>query len=337
MRLVIVLLLPLLLSACQDNADQGGGSAGVVDRQGSLETYLKGIQLGQDGMDDWVEPGDARRADFASALQLLLSGDVDQAAAAAANAGYELQRYQDTDLDPARTHYVLAEQHPFGSTGFTGGGTYVYYPDGVPLAIEVPHPLFDTHTDLEGIEQYLQLGARFLLLSGTHRHSSPTATTCSGTTDYRRSDPAHYDQHLFQTVHEVADQTYADLLFLQLHGFGSSSLSALQQATGITSDSAVIVSQGTTADSTTAEQGFAARLAQAVNNSTNVQAVIYPYEYNQLGGTRNVQGRYTNGSSDPCTQAAASHSGRFVHLEQSYTVRDTQRSVITQAIAAALP
>jgi hypothetical protein len=33
-------------------------------------------------------------------------------------------------------------------------------------------------------------------------------------------------------------------------------------------------------------------------------------------GSTNVQGRYTNGASSPCTSAADTATGRFVHVEQ---------------------
>ncbi len=55
----------------------------------------------------------------------------------------------------------------------------------------------------------------------------------------------------------------------------------------------------------------------------------------RLCGTTNVQGRHLNGASQPCTEAAASASGRFIHLEQSAAVR-AQAELVIAALAAAM-
>ena len=55
----------------------------------------------------------------------------------------------------------------------------------------------------------------------------------------------------------------------------------------------------------------------------------------RLCGTTNVQGRHLNGSAEPCVDAADAASGRFVHLEQSQSLRQ-QPVVVAEAIAAAI-
>ena len=55
-----------------------------------------------------------------------------------------------------------------------------------------------------------------------------------------------------------------------------------------------------------------------------------------LGGTWNVEGRYSNGSWDACSSNAMISSKRFVHLEQSYQVRRYQQGEVADYILDAL-
>jgi hypothetical protein len=44
------------------------------------------------------------------------------------------------------------------------------------------------------------------------------------------------------------------------------------------------------------------------------------YEYRKLCGYTNVQGRYVNGDSDACRVSVDRGTGRFVHMEQDWSV-----------------
>jgi len=59
----------------------------------------------------------------------------------------------------------------------------------------------------------------------------------------------------------------------------------------------------------------------------------------QLCGTTNVQGRVLNGSSRACTEPAGTASGRFIHLEQNLSIRESEgsREAVIQALDAVLP
>ncbi|MCV6604007.1 MAG: hypothetical protein OIF34_01785, partial [Porticoccaceae bacterium] len=56
------------------------------------------------------------------------------------------------------------------------------------------------------------------------------------------------------------------------------------------------------------------------------------------GGTLNTQGRFTNGSSSPCGQAATTSSRRFIHIEQSFDIRMSEgsRQIMTDHIVEAV-
>ena len=58
-----------------------------------------------------------------------------------------------------------------------------------------------------------------------------------------------------------------------------------------------------------------------------------------LTGGTDVQGRFSNGSPDPCTQAASGVTGQFIHIEQSRLVRTNfvEYSKLIAALNANLP
>ncbi|MBI5727629.1 MAG: hypothetical protein HY965_07235, partial [Ignavibacteriales bacterium] len=78
----------------------------------------------------------------------------------------------------------------------------------------------------------------------------------------------------------------------------------------------------------------------AIDTSLTFKIAHTDLSWTKLVATTNTQGRYLNGSNDPCFTAAASSNGRFLHIEQALTgLRDNaaNRKKLSDAIALTFP
>lgn len=211
-----------------------------------------------------------------------------------------------------------------------GHARIVVRPEGAPLILEAPHPFYDTDTLDEALVIFEALGARALIVSGTHRCASDVPSGCDGSTaacgataPYVESDMAHATDAFFQSAHETLARLFPDDVIVSVHGFA---------------DDGASVSDGT--NDPVAADAPSARLARALSarfdgvTSCNDGAGVPTVE--RLCGTTNVQGRHLNGAADACTDAAPRASGRFVHLEQSRLLRGDPATVAA-AFAEAFP
>ena len=196
--------------------------------------------------------------------------------------------------------------------------------EAAPLILGAPHPLYDIDTLDEAVVLFEQTGARALIAAGAHRCTNTAVSICSGTSSvctgaseaYRISDMAHVTDSFYQAAHRVLVDRFADDLVVSVHGMSRDGIS---------------LSDGTT-EPTTADAPVA-RLAAALITALPEEAADittcndYPGAEREthLCGTTNTQGRLVNGGS--CTEAASAASGRFIHLEQSRTVRADPMSV----------
>jgi hypothetical protein len=192
--------------------------------------------------------------------------------------------------------------------------------EGSPVVLEAPHAYFDLDTLKEGRMLFEALSARALLVSGTHRCANDLASSCSGRTGvcsdegrqpYRNSDMAHRTDTLFQAVHRAITEQWSQTTVISLHGF---------------TDTGVSLSDGTT-EPTTADSTVA-RMASALESEFSDADITVCNDYPgatrevRLCGSTNVQGRHLNGSTDACSTRASQAGGRFIHVEQSRTIRD---------------
>lgn len=311
--------------------------------EGDLEAYLGSIKYGQADDGRWQLPSMGDLEALRSTFEGLLSGTINQAARAATTAGFLLVEFR----DPRRGWFYLLRDAPTADN-VSIGGTYVWNPTApFPTVIEVPHPLEDEYTSKQGIELYLASHALLLSLSGTHPDSDRVRSVCDGAAakDYRRSDPAHSGQHYFHVVHQVAERVLNQPLFIQLHGVGAAGYRGLKEECGCHSPPGALgllvnVSDGLHATGNGRgapdEDSFSSRLVDAVNADGMIHACLYNRDTSSYGGTLNMQGRYTNGSTDPCTRHAPASSGRFIHLEQSNDLRKYRRARMNQLITETL-
>ncbi len=311
---VAATLFPAIVSPA---AAQTPASGDLVALMVTLRGTLTGA-FSVTGTDGYTAPTGAELAAWTAVVDSLLAGRYVGAAAKTTDdlPGYTLFAFTDTGLDD-RLYYVLRT-----TAGMPKGwGTVVVNPDFTrTLAIEVPHPLFDTNTDTQGADIFRRTGARLLLVAGAHRCANDEATTCTGTTSvcgvnngpYRASDMAHATGTPFQDAHAAAVAADPTMTVFNLHGNGQASCED------------VFLSNGSASVGRAVLASLAA--AYAGPDSVTIGYVGQPEPTSTCGltGTHNVQGRLMNGSADACTIAAvgASVTGRFVHVEQSRGMRD---------------
>ncbi len=116
---------------------------------------------------------------------------------------------------------------------------------------------------------------------------------------------AHNTNTVFQKTTEILYTNVSNSVFIQLHGFGKQS-----------SDPYVIMSNGTRETPTI---DYALQIKEALTNedsSLTFKLAHLDTGWTRLIGFTNTQGRFINGSSNPCNTSAATTTGRFIHIEQ---------------------
>jgi hypothetical protein len=256
-------------------------------------------------------PSVAEAESFSTAIGQIMSQDLTAAVATAEEIEYQVIRFVDHTLSQNQ-EFVILQKAPGGQNHW---GTFIYNPLACRnLVIQCPHPVHDTHTGFEGAYVFTRLRASALLLSGTHRCNSNTPSSCSGTTSvcgsaaaYRISDIAHNDHSMFQHATEYLSSLDPDRIFIQLHGFAR-----------IPGDPHLIMSNGTR---DTPEMDLINTLRISLlelNPAITFRIVHMDTDWTRLTAFTNTQGRFLNGSPDPCTVNATNATGRFVHIEQEY-------------------
>jgi hypothetical protein len=224
---------------------------------------------------------------------------------------YQLYEYTDSGY-LNRTYYLLREKFPVSR----GWGTFIVNPNyRREIIIEIPHPKYDTNTHQEGIDVFRKTGSRFFMMSGTHRCTNSEESPCSGSSSvcgspgsYRVSDMAHFVDAVFQVFHEEVVIRYPQLYAFNLHGHANGSCQDFFLSNGHATNSKPILFD--LKNSLIATGGVTAAVAGDGSSTC------------PLIGSTNVQGRFSNGSPEPCTQAVSSTSGYFIHIEQSSYVRN---------------
>lgn len=311
---LLALLLGIGLSACSSNAPQSSEeeSPSTVNRyvQGDLTSRIESIQnsMPRRGSEGFESPTSEELDQWRTLIGTLIESDTTVADSLVEEhfPSYAVVRF--TDVETEQQYFVLQEAPSVEK----GWGVVVVNPDPVRnLAIEVPHPVFDLDTDREGSDAFRETDARVLIVAGTHRCSNREASPCDGSTgvcddgNYHVSDMAHYTKAPFQVTHEVFTQRFPDMVAVNLHGNGRDNCEDVFLTNGVDDTSHVSLRELETA---LAERGV--RVGRPGNSSC------------PLVGSTNVQGRFTNGSPNPCTEAASSPEGTFIHVEQRRAFRE---------------
>jgi hypothetical protein len=280
---------------------------------GDIETYLTTIlsTMPDDSGNDYTIPTNGNLTTWESTINAILSDDIATARTHANSVNYEIVAYTNTSLSVHKVFYILKEK----ATQTNYWGTYVFSknPERDDLVLQAPHSAFDFNTGKEAIYSFKRLNNKALFLNGTHRCNHSTASTCDGTTTvcsgsseaFKISDMAHNTNTVFQKTTEILFNNISNSVFIQLHGFSKKS-----------TDPYVILSNGT--DITPAAD-YAVMLKTALlaaDNSLTFKIAHIDTSWDRLRGFTNTQGRYINGSANPCNTSANATSGRFIHVEQ---------------------
>jgi hypothetical protein len=286
---------------------------------GSLISYLYSIPIPNEFPSNrYVAPSAGDQNSFREATGLALAGRYQAAADAMDALNYRTILFLDTGEGRNVYHLVFREK----DTGQKFRGTFALRlsPGARNLVIESPHPLFDG-VHYQAIDLYVTTESLGFMQSGTHRRNHLDNSPCDGTfTDgspYRISDMAHNVDSYFQAFHEVLSDTLTGSLLVSVHGMA------------LTADPAdVVLSNGTTGDEPATS--MSRRLSDEMNTILALAGdTRYTVSHQTPGvvaalpGGTNKQGRYTNGSANPCfgSLARAPQPERFIHMEQKSTVR----------------
>lgn len=305
----------------------GAPAFGVAYEKGSLKEKVRLLTEGQFGPNTnrFRVPTPEEKKDWGSLVRLVVKGRAAQAASLLRRLGYPYKLVSFRDASNGRS-YLLLEESP----RMYGWGIFVFDPASKnPLVLEIPHPLSDSGTELEGAEAFLQTGARALVISGVHRQTNRKLSPCTHATensDYRESDPAHAVDTMFHQAHETLIGLYPATVAVQLHGM---------RERDVCPD--VFLSTGT--GTVTAN---ASRFLQCLKDR-GVEASLYDgTESCPLIASTNVQGRFSNGRwTDPCGSYAENspEPGLFIHAEQEPGIRNGPESwrPVIEALKCAFP
>jgi hypothetical protein len=202
------------------------------------------------------------------------------------------------DLVDPITHrrYTVIQNEPRTARAW---GMYLIDRSAPPsLAVEVPHPAFDLHSELFGLDLFRATPGAVLLIAGAHRRA-----------DGSRADVAHDPDSLFQVM--AGYLAGRGLAQVQMHGFDNNSAPGFD----------IVLSTGTT------PTGHAAiRVGDGFHAAGIATCRAWAQVCAGLEGTTNVQG-----------QLAKSDGTAFLHVEMSRTVRDSQtyRETVGKVLAGA--
>lgn len=223
------------------------------------------------------------------------------------------------------------------------------------VIIEAPHVPFEIGTGEQAVVFLTRLKGRAALIAGAHRCASKTLSTCDGRTEvctgsleaYRDSDAGHNLNTLFHEAHLVLADRWPNSVVMSLHGM-------MEDNKGV--KTSLIISNGAhDADSDQKSVATRFRVATGEKIGTPGTAVScnYPadekFEFRKLCGYTNIQGRHVNGGANTCRASVDSGTGRFVHLEQDWSIlqryaegwsgidADPVNKVLIDALVSTLP
>lgn len=296
----------------------------IETRTADLADYVSGsLRYVQGFSEGYSVPSATALNRFDSLVIDLMNQNLEAVRAAAGDINFQLLRVIDSGAGDNEL-YCLEE------IALRGQGFYCAdFDSSTPHHVSVPHPLFDSHTNVESVAVMRGTGARFLSVSSTHRCSNVATSPCSGTTSvcgslgaYKTSDAAHNVGSFFHHFGVLVHDRSASIHTFQLHGCGSAACPSNDD----NADIVARLSAGTTEDLPAAE------LVNVLNAELNEElsplqmgsslSCSEPSADKRLCGTANPLGRYINGQPDPCQNSAAVFTNsRWLHIEQNANIR----------------
>jgi hypothetical protein len=292
------------------------GAAGeILEISADLLDEIEDIRSDMPGRDsEGFDPPSGADADiWRTIAAALLAEEIDTVDSLVSTCFPEYQLYLFTDTGLDSSQYYLLKETP---TVTRGWGTLILRMDHErEIAIEIPHPRYEINTPSEGGDIFRRTGARFFIMAGTHRCANSEHSPCDGTSTvcgdgaYHVSDMAHLTVALYQAAHEAFTVEYPEGYSFSLHGTSRSTCEDIFLSNGHESDSQQIL--------------YDLRNHMLASGDITVGIAGDGVSTCTLHGGTNTQGRYTNGSPEPCTQGVTSTTGFFIHAEQQRRVRDS--------------
>ncbi len=300
----------------------------IKKERGSLAKRIEDTALKQFSLDSnkFVVPSDEQQKNWKQIVQNILNKRFKKAETIIKEqkVPYKIISFTDTSTE---REYILLEESPYSK----GWGLYAFdLETKSPLVIEIPHPISDENTELQGIEAFLQTRAKAFLLAGTHRRANEKLSICtqtSGDSKYAESDVAHSAATMFHQTHETLIEIQENTTALQLHGMKERDICPN-----------AFISSGTMQVTKNA-----AKLIECLKNK-KIESGVYDGKTSTcpLIASANVQGRFSNGiKKDPCRNyaEASPEPGFFIHLEQEPDLRNSKESwqAVIEAIKCGFP
>ncbi|GHJ10567.1 hypothetical protein TPA0907_49340 [Micromonospora humidisoli] len=288
--------LSLWLVACGEPPD---GPTAAPPAPVAPDTVLTDFVSRLKPTDPYRDPDPTERQTARRAVTLLVTGDhsgLPEASGLLAGLGFAASRGRDpqTGRDYALFVTEAGAERPWGLI-------LVDLSQPVRLAVEVPHPNSDLHTEDIGLRLFRATPGSIMLVAGAHRRAGDG-----------RADAAHNSQGLFQLASDRFARNRINQI--QLHGFAEQSLPGAE----------MVVSDGQKR-STPALR----RTADALDAAGFVACRAWTSRCGELEGTTNTQ-----------AEAARKQDAVFVHLEVTWTVRrveDRRAELVAALVAADLP
>jgi len=288
-----------------------------TNTSGSLSDYVIAYTDGLPGVggNDYQTPTTGQRTEWSNTVVLILQGNYGIANTVANNFGYRVVIFYDTTT--LETYYILEKQ----SSSANHWGMFVHNPKGKRgrLFIQAPHPKYDSYTDRQATYIFRYNSCRALYITGTHRCNSTMNSSCSGTSTvcgpngpYKISDQAHTVDGMLQTTTNVVNNYISNLIVIQPHGFAQGE-----------DDPDVIISNGTRITPTVDYAVMLRNNMLLVDDTLTFKTAHVDFDWDRMIALTNTQGRLINNTSNPCSNNATQSTGRFIHLEQSYSLRNS--------------
>ncbi|MEU1602330.1 hypothetical protein [Micromonospora matsumotoense] len=288
--------LSLCLAACGDPPGEPTGVPPTPIDPGTVVTDFVGRL---EPTDPYRDPDPTERQGARRAVTLLLAENhagLEEASGLLAGLGFTASRGRDpqTGRDYALFVTEAGGERPWGLI-------LVDLSRPVRLAVEVPHPHSDLHTEDVGLRLFRATPGSIMLVAGAHRRAGD-----------QKADAAHNSQGLFQ----LASDRFArgGINQIQLHGFAEQSLPGEE----------IVVSNGQKRSDAALR-----RTADALDAAGFVACRAWSSRCGELEGTTNTQ-----------AEAARKQGAVFVHLEITWAVRraeDRRADLVKALVAADLP
>jgi len=306
-----------------------------VQLSGTLSNYvidfLWSDAFPMENGNDYQHPSAAQRTQWENAVTAILQGNYSLANTTASGFGYRIVEFYDETI--LKTYYILEKQ----STSTNHWGMFVYNPNATraKLFIQSPHPRYDTYTGRQGAYIFRYQDCRAFFVSGTHRCNSTTNSGCSGTTTvcgpsgpYKISDQPHTVDGTLQITTNLLLQQINNLVVIQPHGFSKGD-----------DDPHLIMSNGTRI---TPSADYVAMLRDNLllaDDTLTFKIAHIDLTWDRLIALTNTQGRLINNSVNPCSNNATQSTGRFIHIEQAFTLRNSTatRKKLSDAVGLTFP